>query len=111
MISRKLTENRIELLELLKKISALAGEVPDLHLKAKIGEVLNEAYLVCLNNAELMSDPQIIKAFYEAEKSLEDKEKEEELELKMQAQEFKAFADTVSPDFLAKWANRQSFEA
>lgn len=108
MISKKLTENRIELLELLKKISSLAQEVDDNALKAHLGETLNEAFLVCLNNAELMADPQVLKAF----QSLEVKKTEDdELELKVQAQEFKAFAETVSSDFLAKWANRHNFEA
>jgi len=107
MISKKLTENRIELLELLKKMSKLAEEIEDQELRAQVGQELNEAFLVCLRNAELMSDRKVIEAFYLVEKE----DSIEETELQEQAQTFKDFTDTVSSDYLVKWINANSYKA
>jgi len=107
---RKLTENRIELLELLKDISTLASEIKDPRLKAKIADVLNKAFLVCLDNAELMSDSRVIQAFHEAELAMDQKSPEKK-ELEQQAQSFQDFAEAVSSDYLVKWADQSNFKA
>jgi len=95
-------------MELLKEITKITQTLSDREAREKMVGVLNKAYLACLENAELMSNPSIIEAINVIESQ---ESSDEEFELKVQAEEFNAFAQTVSEDFLRKWVSKYAKDA